>query len=108
MANFQIISNAELNKDQTSLPIFLDIQTFVSIQAVWSGTPSPVFPTGTFNIQVSNDPGQIDPSTGDVSGVTNWTVLTGSQYPAAGTAGNYGWDLNPIDYRWAQLTYTFT
>lgn len=68
----------------------LDRGTRYCIQAVWTGTASPV---GTFTIQGSNDN-------------VNWTTISNSSVAVNG-AGNVMWRDN-ADYKFVRVVYTAT
>jgi hypothetical protein len=79
--------------------ILLGSATFVSFQAVWTGTP-----TGLFSFEASNDVGSGNP--------TNWTTLT---VPAtfvapannpAGSAGSFIFEFALVSFRWVRPKYT--
>lgn len=69
----------------------------LSVQAVFSGAS----PTGTFKIQVSDDP--VDAA----ADVTNWTDYSSSSQ-AISANGNFGWSFAPFGYRFLRLAYTRT
>jgi hypothetical protein len=79
-----------------SLPLKTDRTEFVSIQATWTGTP-----TGSFTIQLSNDP------TDNPSVVSNWTDYSGSALAVAGAGGTNMWNMQ-CAAKWFRLNYNFT
>jgi hypothetical protein len=90
--------------NDTAVPMTANYQTtplkterteFVSIQAVWTGTPS-----GSFTIQLSNDP------TDNPSVVSNWTDYTGSAFVVS-AGGTYVWNMQ-CAAKWFRLNYNFT
>ncbi len=81
-------------------PQSLDQVFTYCIQIEWTGTP-----VGTFKLQGSCDTGFITP-TGAVTGVTNWTDLTGFSQAAGGASGTVQFVESQAAYRWVQIVYT--
>lgn len=103
-ANFSEISNAAMTANIFGTPVLLDQAEELSFQASWVGTP-----TGNISVQVSDDMGADSIGTSPLgTGITNWTDVSGSSQPAGGSAGNFGYNLPNIGYKWARLIYTFT
>jgi hypothetical protein len=95
--NAPIITNGDMTSDITSTPIYLEQESLLSIQAVWTGTP-----VGNFKIQTSDDFYTID----QASLVTHWTDYTGSTQAAGGAAGNVTWRIADAGDRWYRVVYT--
>lgn len=96
--------SVSLGADYASRPVWLGHIAQYSIQAVFTGTP-----TGSFELQCSNDQGHIDAPSKAVqgSGVTNWTTITGSSQSVS-AAGNITWDAQNVGYLWVRVIYTRT
>lgn len=84
-----------------SNPIFTADLYGYSYQPNWTGTP-----TGDFTLEVSNDIGYVNPTTGVVTGVTNWSPMDNSTHAAGGAAGNWMYIVSDVYYRWVRLKYT--
>lgn len=98
--NVAIVTNGDMTADVTSTMINIGQLMVGSIQAVWTGTP-----VGNFTIELSNDVGQTSPD-GSVTGVTNWSLYTGSTQAAGGAAGNFMWLLDDLGAKWVRFKYT--
>lgn len=72
-----------------------------AVQVTWAGTP-----TGTFTLQASCDVGVVNPSTGAVTGVSNWTTLADTSSSASGSAGSAIYNIADVMYLWFRLVYT--
>lgn len=89
-----------------SIGIDLNQTVLYSIEAVWTGTP-----TGSFNLEVSNDIVPINSAVGnpvaqDPAGhVINWVTYTGSSTAVSGP-GNFLWNVLEAGYRWVRVSYT--
>lgn len=81
-------------------PQLLDQVFIYCIQIEWTGTP-----VGTFKLQGSCDKGYLEPS-GVVTGVTNWTDLTGFSQAAGGGVGTVQFVESQVGYRWVRIVYT--
>jgi hypothetical protein len=99
-ANAPILSNVSLAANATSTPIYLEQELMVSIQAVWTGTP-----TGNFTIETSEDKGATNPD-GSITGVTNYNTLENSSLAAGGASGSYTWRFSNVQSRWIRIKYT--
>ncbi len=100
--NFQIFTNEALTADAASLPINANQYGLMDIQVYWTGAP-----VGTLYVQTSNDIGQTNPD-GSVSGLTHWTLYSGSETPAGGAAGDFSWKIWAAGFKWARVSYSFT
>ena len=80
-----------------SAPIAISKYNTVSIQASWTGTP-----TGTLQLQISNDP-TLFPA----GGPQVWTNYSGTSAPVSGTPDSFVWNLN-CPALWVRVAYTFT
>lgn len=86
---------ASFNSD----PFLISHVALVSLQAIWSGTP-----TGTLQLQVSNDP---TPLTQGGPAATSWTNYSGTSVSQSGTADSFVWNLN-CPCIWVRVVYTFS
>lgn len=105
MNNFQtqLLKSADASVTQTTAPIFLANLAGFSFQAVFTGAP-----VGSVYLQMSNDAGTVTSAAAHTgTGVTNWTVITGSTFAVSGS-GNFGWDYTLAGFRWVQLVYAPT
>lgn len=95
-----IVINGNMASNITSDTIYLRVECMLSIQAIWTGTP-----TGTLKIQTSNIPGQA-PAGGNPTGITTWTDYTGTSQSLTGSAGDFVWRFTFMPDTWARLVYT--
>lgn len=104
-ADAAIMTAVSLGADATSNPIRMEQEMWLSIQAVWTGSPA-----GNFTVETSNDDGVINPLTGlaVASSIANWTTYTGSSQAAGGAAGDFVWRLIGVPDKWVRLKYTRT
>lgn len=98
-SNFPIASSQSMGASFNSTTIPLTQVGFLSIQAVWTGSP-----VGNFSLQVSDDQGT-DPQG---SGVVNWTTYTGSSSAAGGADGDLTYEVTVTGEKWIRLIYTRT
>lgn len=98
-SNFPIATGQSMGASFNSTIIPLAQVEFLSIQAIWTGSP-----VGNFTLQTSCDQGT--DSQGD--GVTNWTTYTGSSQAAGGVAGDLTYGVTVTGDRWIRLVYTRT
>ena len=63
--------------------------------------------TGTFQVQISNDKGVVNPD-GTISYVTNWTSVTGESAAVSGSAGNAFFDTPSTSAAFVRLIYIAT
>lgn len=98
------VTSVTLNANWTSKPFRLELRDGGSIQLNWTGTPS-----GTFKVQCSNDAGQTTDSGNpdSVTGLNNWTDITGATAAAGGAAGSAVFDIT-TQVRWVRVVYTFS
>lgn len=99
--NDPIMTNVSLAADAVSLPIPMEQEYMTSVQAVWTGAP-----VGDFTIETSCDLGVVNPATGAITGLNNWSTYTGSSLAAGGGAGDFTWRINSVPDRWVRLKYT--
>ena len=90
-----------MNTNLTSSAFNLNQIYGYCIQAVWTGTP-----TGTFKLQASADPSDIQLRNANQQPV-NWTDVANSSQ-AVTIAGSYMWNVTEIMYGWVRLVYTDT
>jgi len=92
------------NSNWTSRPVRLERMDGACIQLNWTGTPA-----GTFKIQCSNDVGQTTDSGSpdSVTGLNNWTDVTGATAAAGGAAGSAVFDITTFA-RWVRVVFTFS
>lgn len=85
--------------------IGVDVRSYsnLSIQAIWTGTP-----TGTIQVQVSDDIVPASQSGDPAANVVNWSNYTGQSSALAGAAGSTLFQLFNAGYSWVRLNYTFT
>lgn len=103
IAPVRVMNAASMATDIDGTPVDVMYTDNVTIQFVWTGTP-----TGTFGVSVSND--AILSPYGGVTGGT-WTplVLTSPEPPvASGAAGNGIINLTQLGARFVRPTYTRT
>lgn len=100
-ANAAIFTDQSMTGTVHSPAIFMEQEWMIAIQVVWTGTPA-----GNFTIETSCDAGHVDPATGFGTGITNWTLYTGSSQAAGGAGSSYTWRLADLSDRWVRLTYT--
>lgn len=92
---YQTITSGDMTGSLTSLVTHLLFKDNVSIQLVWTGTP-----TGTFAVQGSVDYNQ-------QAGTGTWTAITLNPAPAAsGSADNALLDLNQLSFPYIRVVYT--
>lgn len=100
----KVAGSANLSTTFTTDAINLFSIYAFSIQVNWS---SGAAPSGTFNLQGSNDPG--DAGSGQaVTKPTNFTNITNSSQAISGTPGSILFDVTECSYRWVRLVYTAT
>lgn len=94
----------DLSSSQNLKPVWLGHIAQYALQLVFTGSP-----VGTFKLQASNDVGHIDSagSSMQVSGITNWTDVTGSAV-AVSAAGNVMWNAENVGYTWVRVVWTYT
>lgn len=94
----------DLSVSQTLRPVWLGHIANFSIQLFFTGTPG-----GSFTLQASNDPGQIDQAGQAVqyAGVTNWTTVADSAFTVS-AAGDVMWDVQNTGYNWVRVVWTQT
>jgi hypothetical protein len=99
--NEELVHNQDASISFQTPATSLEYQLGVSIQVVITGTPS-----GTLNLQGSNDFGTIKPAGPDQGnpGVVNWTDIANSSSPVTG-AGTASWNFNGVFYKWIRLNY---
>lgn len=94
------ITNVSMASTINSNALSMKFQDNAYFQAIWSGTP-----TGTFNIQISNDHQQDD--AGNVQLAGTWETITlNTPITAAGSANSAGIVVNGIAAPWIRLNYT--
>lgn len=96
-ANQVCVTNGAMVADVTSTAILMEQELFITIQAVWTGTP-----VGDFTLQISNDVGTDQFG----AGVTHWTTYTGSTQAAGGASGDFVWNVDNYPAKWIRLKYT--
>lgn len=99
----RVITNGDMSGNLTGTNVDVMYSDNVTIQFVWTGTP-----TGTFGVSVSNDATLLP--TGSITGGT-WTplALTSPQPPTpVGSAGNGIINLTQLGARFCRATYTAT
>lgn len=101
--NAPIVTDGSMGASINSNAVLMDQESGIAIQAVWTGTP-----VGNFTIESSCDVGQINPSTGQPSGISNWVYYNGSTVAAGGDVGKLIWNIEPIAVKWVRLVYTRT
>jgi hypothetical protein len=84
-----LISNASMTTNITSIPMPVTQGQIAAIQANWSGSP-----VGSLELLISNDN-------------IIYSVYTGSSTAVSG-AGNFLWNLLSCGFNWIQVQYTFT
>ena len=97
-----ITSSVLLDTSWTSEPIWLEHIICWSIQLVFTGTPS-----GTFIVQVSNDPVSYEEVKSGSKTVSNWSDYDGSS-TSVSAAGNILFNVKYAGYKWARAKYVFT
>ena len=85
-----VASAQSLSADFTSATIDARYYQHVTIQLIWTGTP-----TGNFTIEVSNDEGPIP---------TNWVTVASSTQAAGGAAGSKNYEPSG-GYAWYRVFY---
>lgn len=94
------VTNASMASTINSSALSMKFQDNAYFQLVWTGTP-----TGTFNIQISNDHMQDD--RGNVQNAGNWeTVTLNTAITASGSGDTAGIVVNGIAAPWIRLNYT--
>lgn len=73
----------------------------LSIQAVWTETP-----TGTLQVQVSDDIVPLSTTADPAAKVVNWSNYTGQSFALTGAAGSTFFQLFNAGYAWVRLNYT--
>lgn len=102
--NYPIMTAVSMGASATSNAIQLDQEMMYSVQAVWTGSP-----VGDFTLEICDDAGtQVDPSTGQPTGLVNWCTYTGSTVAAGGDVGKFVWNIWSAPARWFRLVYTRT
>lgn len=97
--NKPVFTSIVLSANRTSAAFQVWEMFGYAIQAVYTGTP-----TGTFKLQVSNDP--ISQNVGSpTQAPTNWTDLLGSSVSVT-AAGDYMWNVTDVMYNFVRLVYT--
>lgn len=112
--NRTVATSVPLNANYNSTYVQLkNIYTY-SIMAVITGTP-----TGTIQLQASNDPETNDtqvnmsygagqnPTNPPAVGPTNWATITGSTFMLT-MAGNEMWNVDGVGYNYVRLQYVDT
>ena len=95
-----VIVNGDMSGNLTSSVTIIQKLSYISYSLVWTGTP-----TGTFNVQVSNDYSKN--TDGTVKNAGTWTSLTLSAPTAAtGSAGNGFIDIHGCAAYAVRLIYT--
>jgi hypothetical protein len=97
-SNAPIITAGDMSGNIASVPVLIDQSQMISIQAVFTGSP-----TGTLKVQISDDPGKL--LSGTPSGIVNWSDYTGSSV-AVSAAGNQAFDIWAIGAKWIRIVYT--
>lgn len=97
--NIQIATAVPMNANFASPALQLKNMYGYAIQAKWTGTP-----TGTFKLQASCDPLEINTMTEFVT-PTHWTDIATSSY-AVTAAGDYMWNVFDVMYNFVRLVYT--
>lgn len=85
-----LVDHVSMSGNITSDTLIVAHHEYANVQCSWSGTP-----TGTINIQISND------------GII-WDTLTGSSVTLSGTADHKTIGLNFMGYPMAKAVYTFS
>lgn len=98
----QIITNAAMTGNVSSIGLDINQLYLGSIQATYTGSP-----TGTIKVQVSDDIVAVAPGADPSANVVHWDDYTGSSTAVAG-AGSITYNLSFTGYRWVRLVYTFT
>lgn len=97
---YSVITNGDMSGTLTSPPTNIQQIPFISYSLVYTGTP-----TGTFNVQVSND--YTLNSAGAVQNAGHWETLTlSSAVTASGSADNSFIDVRGTAAAWIRLVYT--
>lgn len=102
LLSFPLVDAESMGASITSEPLDIRYQDNISLQFHYTGTP-----TGTFDIQVSNDYNKQDPS-GTQNSAGNWVSLGVSMTNPAGAAGDDFYDLNQMSAMWLRVVYTRT
>lgn len=106
--NKTVATGVVLNANYNSPYIQLKNIYLYSIVAVITGTP-----TGTIQLQASNDPETNDTQYNQTAnqppsvGPTNWTTVTNSPFTLT-TAGNEMWNVDGVAYNYVRVQYIDT
>jgi len=97
-----IDSPVALTTSWQSEPIWLEHIICWSLQLIFTGSPS-----GTFVIQVSNDPLSYEDVKNGAKTIGNWSDYTGSTSIIT-AAGDLFFNIKDAGYKWARVKYVFT
>lgn len=94
------IKDASMGSTINSSALSIKFQENAYFQLIWTGTP-----TGTFNVQISNDHMQDD--NGNIQNAGTWeTVTLNTAITAAGSGDSAGIIANGIPAPWIRVNYT--
>ncbi len=98
-----LLAAGDMSGSLNSFGIDISQSNLTTIQASWSGSP-----VGNLKLQISCDPVAVNGIVGQdpAKNVVNWSDYTGSTQAAGGSAGNFGWILGSVGYRWIRVVYT--
>lgn len=91
----------DLSIAQNLSAVWLGHIAHYSIQLVYTGSPA-----GTFKLQASNDPGQINSTnSANQAPINNWTDIADSAVTVSGS-GNNMWTVQNSGYNWVRVVWT--
>lgn len=95
-----VVTNGDMSASITSTPTNMDQVSILSYGMKWTGSP-----TGSFDVQVSDD--YNDGSNGQTANAGTWNSLPMSAVvSAAGSSGNGFYDIAFTGASWIRLVYT--
>lgn len=101
LPSYQSITDGDMSGNLTSDVTDIRYMDNISIQLVFTGTP-----TGAFSVEGSLDYNRPDPTTG-VTNPGTWTAMSFTTPPvASGAAGTILLDLNQLSFPFIRVTYT--
>lgn len=90
----------DLSVNQSLKPLWLEHIAYFSIQLVTTGAP-----VGTFKLQMSNDPGNINAaSPANQENISNWTDVADSSVIVS-AAGNLMFDVSQSGASWVRVVW---
>lgn len=102
-ASIPIAAAISLAGNAHSIGVYVRDFNNLSIQSVWIGTP-----TGTVQVQVSDDIVPLGTGSDPAANVVNWSNYTGQSAALAGSPSSTLFQLFNAGYAWVRLNYTAT